>query len=703
MSEADTLYYFFHNCYDAEFVSSVNRSLGEWMYIHSIKAAAVKELLLYLILLLVIEINIFLRLEDWLKGCKSMMKKIIPVIVTVLIICLSFPSVPAFASGNNFKVVTNEILVSNFGDKASLANGFYQQQQSFFEGFNVEAFNNVSSLPFDPFADGVYYALYAVSNGNLELVAIDVSNVPGNFTSVYTNKGLTLSTDNIAEQIPSARAYNYFFNKQNSTWVLGSGLRDVSFSRDFVRYLTTSDSSLDNVPAQNNKYPVTIGHTDDLRSYVTVTPISNSSLCFTNAEHVYTLENLWNYYFAPDTVVGSQISNYWATICSSGKWVQDMNSSMIDFQMDGMTPYFDGSGVVDPAPPEESNENHMYFNSADVGFCEPSGVSSYSSFGGAYFYVKYNVDNWIKTHINDYDLYFSATGFVGDRQYNGSVRLSLDADGCICIPFSNIFTTDGGLVSNGFIAASTNKQIEQNFYKSYLYSVSSDKLPALLDKFNNVSDSSMSGAWDKLLDVTFGNWLFAYTQTGATNVISNTTLSLVQDMVQYYSNYKIQVNFYLVDNDDNRSGSIGRMFDLALGSDVSTDNEGLENQNPYVPTDEDLEDDDFLPVVPPSDQTVVTTGSGAVNVYNMTPSEIELTIQDGLDRFVSWYNTTPDTQLVQNRFWDSMGIFKGNPASELYEDYWGFLPDNFKNVILGCATIGIIGGACTILRKRLMK
>lgn len=404
-----------------------------------------------------------------------------------------------------------------------------------------------------------------------------------------------------------------------------------------------------------------------------VQPSGNSFLGRTILDHIYHSVN--NYEF----------TNYWSD----------------------SLPYFDGNNIVDPDNPisnEESNLNHLYFNSVDIGFCEPSGVNSYNSFGGAYFYIKYNVDEWIRSHINDYDLYFSSTAFAGSRQINGSVRVSLDADGCICVPFSDIFNESGGLISSGFVVATTNSKIEQNFYKSYLYSVSSDKLPALLNKFNTVDDNSLKGAWDSLLDVYFGNWLLAFTQGNSfTSVINSATMSTIQGLIEYYSNYKIQTQCYLIDKNDNRSGSVGRIFDLATGSDTSTDNQGLVNENPYIPDDDIISDSDYLPYVPDNNGVNNTSLGGVNQLVNFSvPSDIKLFLDNGLSEFVTWFNTAGDGEVATNYFWGTLlGTFKNNPATELYSEYFGFLPDSFKNLILACCGIGVVGAVFSILRHKL--
>ena len=415
--------------------------------------------------------------------------------------------------------------------------------------------------------------------------------------------------------------------------------------------------------------------------------------------HFYSLDEL-----NEGGILNSYLSNN--TIPNSATPENMMRNVLIDYDYtqlfdyaDTSLPYYNGTSVIDPnAPVGETNLNHMYFQSCEIGFCEPYGVNNFATFGGSYFYVKYKVDDWILDHINDYDLYFSSTAYVGSRQYNGSKQISLDSDGCITIPFSDIFTTDGGVVTNGFVSAVSSKVVDQRFYKTYLYSIAGEKLQNFIDQQNNVS-GSFSSAWDELVHTVKETYFFVYNgPNDFSEVIQDVVQSQIVSMSNVYKNYKINVNLYLIDNGGNRSGSVARLFDLYTGSDTSTDNQGLENENPYID-----DSDNYLPDLPDDTQQVIqTSGSGSgVNVYNMTPSQIKLVIDNGFEKFVAWYNSDPSTAEVSTGFWNSFGIFRNNPAIDLYEEYFGFLPTGFKDIILGCATIGIVGGVFCAIRRKL--
>lgn len=63
MSEDQVIYYLFHCPVDFDFCSILMHQLGEWMFIHSIKAAAAVDLLFYLVVLLFFEIELFKFLD----------------------------------------------------------------------------------------------------------------------------------------------------------------------------------------------------------------------------------------------------------------------------------------------------------------------------------------------------------------------------------------------------------------------------------------------------------------------------------------------------------------------------------------------------------------------------------------------------------------------------------------------------------------
>lgn len=616
-----------------------------------------------------------------------MLKKISVFLAVVLVVVFSFPhvSVRAAEGDPDLKLYTLESI------------------DGFFEG-GFTGSNNITYV-WQDIADQIYNNSNEFFTENILSGLSSLPADPNNHNSSPLSSGVFFITrdnsNNLTVYWPLEIYNNVTYDWQSSYNVLLRGYDNrISF------YSNCDAGSVQYYMMQSTLNPSTgtwsspIGYTMTSLSYgVEVFRVSGTSqtviVSCSDGLPIYDAVNYYRWHTTEGTVTPSLATVFYDTT------VEDYtNLHPADL------PYYNGSEIITPdggdSSEVESNENHMYFKSCDIGFAEPSGVNSYNSFGGAYFYIKYSVDDWVRTHINDYDLYFSSTALVGSRQVNGSKRVSLDSDGCICIPFSDIFSGNSSLLSEGFVVATSNSRVEQNFYKSYLYSVSSEKLPSLVGKFSSVDNNTLSGAWDKLLDVYFGNWLLAYTSSGFTNVITDSTMAAIQSVITYYANFKIQTQCYLIDNNDNRSGSVGRIFDLATGSDTSTDNEGLTNDNPYV---DDSTNDDYLPDIPSENTYPVSTGQNGTYIQNnlSIPSSYTVTYRDGVNEFIDWYNQDSSVTGIQNTVWGAFGVFRDNPATDLYQEYFGFLPEPFKQVIFGCGTIGIVGGAACVLRKRLMK
>lgn len=609
------------------------------------------------------------------------------------------------ADENNLRLVTNEIAVEEFGSSLLSLTGFYQTPASAFSYFDsafISGFNDVSLFPFNPFSSTSVYMIGSVSNGNLQIVAFDLSDLDNFVSSVVTNRGLAIKcSDNENHTLSSINGFRCSYFKDNKTWVSATlSTFTVSFNRQKEYNIT--DTYETDYPVSNNKSPIYFYAPEDDYAFYTDSIVFNGSgwsLAYTNADHVYSTDDLWNYFYAPVATQGSSISNYFANICLNSLYTGVANT-VTDFIMNGYVPYFNGTEVVTPEPPviEETNENHMYFKSCTIGFSEPNNVNSFTQFGGAYAYFKYDVDQWISDHIEDYYIEIEGELQIDGRTRSGGTLLRLDPDGCTTVPLSDLFGND--VVNAGVVTYTVNRTVEQNFLQSYLYSMSNSTLTKLLqgDSSSGSSGSLLSGLTE------LGNYVASELRSLWVIVAPSKTVVCNRNYPESHggltltphTDFKITLDCNLQDTNGNESGEIGKMFDLFKGSDVVTDSSGLTNDNPF---EDDITSDDFLPDVPNYD--VITSGSGSVNVYNMTPSEIKLVIDNGLEKFINWYNTSSEVGTTVNGFWASFGIFKNNPATELYSEYFGFLPSDFKTILLGAATIGIVGGVFSMLRRKL--
>ena len=701
-------YYLFHQILDKDFMSTVMDELGWWMYLSDIRRASVTELFLYLLVVDIILINFVIYYEDLRKGLFTMKKKFKIYLSILLCMILCLPTLSVKASGNGiFRAFTRDALEDVYtSNQIEWLGTLLSRESSYFDGYDYESFNDFSIFTVKPTDERVLYAFggFNSATGNTQCVIMDLSHTTGNYTGVFSStQGITAIFEDEQPSGSYITLYSYLYNASTgwSTYY-GSSTQGInSVARLFVSHGSGEQVENTNYPGvfKNNIDITRLPQSDSnyLQYYVNYSSSLLTYVYDTNCEYFYNATEFWNCYYTNNSYEGSNVSNLFSLVAYNSELVQNSLPNYMN------SPYFNGDEIVTLEPPsnDETNSNHMYFKSCEIGFCEPYGVNSFAPFGGAYFYIKYDVDQWILDNINDYDLYFSSTAYVSSRQYNGSKTLSLDPDGCICIPFSDIFTTDNGVISNGFVAAVSSKQIDQRFYKTYLYSIAGNKLQDFIDKSNSIESSGSNFPWSDIVHVAKETYFYVFNMNNFSETIDSVVQPLIIQMAEGFKNYKINTLVKLVDNSGNESGTVQRLFDLYSGSDTSTDNSGLTNENPY---EEDDEDDTYIPSIPGEGDTVIVpsgNGTGSVNVYNMTPGQIKLTIDTGLEKFVNWYNTDSQVGTTVNKFWNSMGIFKNNPATELYKEYFGFLPSDFKDIILGVCTIGIVGSAFCILRKKL--
>ena len=98
----------------------------------------------------------------------------------------------------------------------------------------------------------------------------------------------------------------------------------------------------------------------------------------------------------------------------------------------------------------------------------------------------------------------------------------------------------------------------------------------------------------------------------------------------------------------------------------------------------------------------VSSGGSAYATVNF-PNNLEMQIVDDcFDKFVSFWNesnVSPAT--ISSTFWGFFGQFRDNPIADIYGDYFGFLPEDFRNYILGLAGIGFGTTLFCACRRRL--
>lgn len=392
------------------------------------------------------------------------------------------------------------------------------------------------------------------------------------------------------------------------------------------------------------------------REAYSVQPYGNTFLGRTILDHVYHGVN--NYEF----------TNYWSD----------------------SLPYFDGNNIIDPDNPvlnDESNLNHLYLTNFDIGFCKPYHNEDLYRAGGGYVYLKYNFDSWVNSHISDYNLQIITELNVNGNTTSYPTVRNLDAQGISVFSFKEMASSFNWDNQN-MLFLEYPDSLFGNYNIGYVYSLSANQ-------YINSNFGARS-----LGDGARSRRLF-YSGHGSTvRLTGGESDSTIQDYFTGSSNTQFKISFIvrLVDVQSNEvSGSYVEQFDLITGVSTVSNDQIRDNTNPYI-SDTDI----YVPVEGSDGGFEVVTGSDIVNVYNMTPSQIKLTIDNGLSEFVDWYNNAGDGEVATNYFWGTLvGTFKNNPATELYREYFGFLPDSFKNLILACCGIGVVGGVFSILRHKL--
>ena len=670
--------------------------------------------LLYVSCCVVVEINVLLYLADFIDkgGFKFMKQKIIPFICICMVVILSVPSVPALADAYLIPgIVTTDSLSGysfNFPDADAWSgyipgvqgnegegykfSHFYDQELAFpvtnttFNSRNFSvALSKLSDLNID--LENYYYALCTTYNANLYVASLflipksggyfEGADVFGTYKTFTGNgpgggtSGFCVYNADIPSDVTSLPITYYNITLSGSNW--GNWQMQTStLGRTFVNN-------------SNNVF---------FFSFNSIGNIYN--LLYSNMDFILLPYVQWDNVFRDvnntvliPTVTVKDFCTYYITEHRYQK------GSTGWFNL-AQAPYYNGTEVITPSSGEETNANHMYFTKCDFGFCEPANVNSFTNFGGAYFYIDYDVDQWVKDHISDYKIEFHVDCYVGSDHYSFTTHKVLDPDMCLTIPFSYF---DG--FNYGFSSYVTNQRIDSTFLKSYLYCVSPSSYSTFYNKISSGSfGGSLSNALNNLIYSSSGSsGVLVYTTPSASTVITSSILTQEFLTQLFYNNtFEITCSAKLQDNDSNESGSVIREFDLVRGSSTSKDNSGLTNEDPYVSDDDD---DGYLPTLPEYTGTGTTSSNGQITVNNNMPGKLDVTIDNGFNQFMETYNSSSEVQTAQNGFWGSFGLFKDNPATTLYSQYFGFLPDGFKEIVLGGACIGIIGGAFAALRKKL--
>lgn len=356
-------------------------------------------------------------------------------------------------------------------------------------------------------------------------------------------------------------------------------------------------------------------------------------------------------------------------------------------------PYINSEGVIVTPSGDvefESNENHMYFKNCEIGFCYPTTSPSPSSFGGAYFYIKYQVDDWVVSHISDYSLVFYADCEVGEDLTN-TIRyeIALDPDGCITIPFSRLWTNN--LASYGYSVLVTDREIEDNFNKAYLYSLSSSSFVSFGDRYAKYSgDSSVSSALGALISGNIPAFLYSIKNIDDVEVYTNS--SVVDNVSAVKFNPYLIDAFCLLTDGTNESGLFEMEFDLVAGTEDVTDTSGMVNPRPFIP--EDTSDPDYTPTVPSDGNStipsvIVNTGGTWQGIINGV-----ISYDPGYTSLKNDINSDPNGNFTQ-----FLTPFEATETSNWFLSFVDAMPLPMKNILVAGVGVGVLFGLYRFIRR----
>lgn len=330
-----------------------------------------------------------------------------------------------------------------------------------------------------------------------------------------------------------------------------------------------------------------------------------------------------------------------------------------------------GQGIVEV----ESNENHLYLKSCDVGFCKPYSVSDLSSAGGGYLYVKYTYDNWINSHSSDYWVNIRTVVNVDGTQYSGINTRALDLNGVNVLTFKES-TTPNAWNDEGLLFVEFPNNVVSTYKNGYVYSI----------PYATFAGTESGGINNRSRFLGNGrNRLFLTPHGGRGVDITEYPLGqALEDLFQIISHnqFTITVTVWLQDTDNNRSGEFTKSFNLLTGVGTTMDTGITDNDNPFEP-DPSLPDipdgtsGDSNSVAPIVNNTVINMGGKFEGVFH----------DDSLDNLKETVDAYP--QVPNQHFWDYFLVYKDNAFLDATSDFFGALPSELSSLLI--SSIGIIG------------
>lgn len=572
------------------------------------------------------------------------MKKFMVSIVVVFSLLLSFPYISyAQIKEDSFQLHTLDS-VSGFFDDSTLQT--YQNNITAFDDDSkitsiYDAINSFSLTGYKPMLYGYIY-----SGSTLRLFVYAVSDIVTDVSYFcYGNVSQDISFSGLIQL-----AYDNSSSMPNGYVIIGQPC-EYNFSTQSWNYSST--------------YTTTLYGYIDGRKAIAYIGSSNNGFCLLDANCVvysaYQYEN-----------------NGGSNLNTSSDLFSIDTSSLTDFMSDNL-PYNDSDGNIinpDSGVEIESNSNHMYFKSCDLGFCEPYGVIDFSNFGGAYLYAKYTVDDWIVNHINEYSLQFNVVSVIGQRQNSFSYTARLDRNGIVTVPFSSIFVSNSPSAipkNNSFVACVSSQKLNSDYNIASLYTLSESNLTNWLNATKSYTTFSFSGLGWAALQGKEIQYIVACINDAGTHSLNDgrNANTLVQ-----INPYILRVSVRLIDSEMNQSGEYSEKFDLFTGDASTVNSDGLVNHDPFIP-DVIPDDPDSLPIVPDDKGNSTTPVTIINNGGTWTGS--------GIISYDPGYRELRDDVINSENDWGQYFLpFKdSNGVGEMFGSFLDNMPVELKVIFIG--------------------
>lgn len=348
---------------------------------------------------------------------------------------------------------------------------------------------------------------------------------------------------------------------------------------------------------------------------------------------------------------------------------------------------FTSSGVVedydtDILPDEveyESNENHLYLKSCDVGFCKPTSVQDLGSAGGGYVYIQYTFDNWINNHSGDYHLDIRPTVQLDNNTYNGILNRALDLNGLIVLSFDTL-TENDSWTNSGFLFVEFPDTIGGIYKKGYVYSIPYPVFAA--EDSSGVSNRSrfLGNGRNRLYLTPEGGRGYDITSDPLGD-----SLESLWDVQEYETAY-LSLNVRLVDNEGNESGQFIKRFNLKTGVGTVYDNSVTDNDNPFEPDPE-------YPSVPDGSDG---DSSSFPTIYNQTVINANGTL--GFDPGYRELKQDIDADPNGN-FTQYLDPLKNDSLGEWFMSFINAFPPELKVLLISGTAAGVGFGIYRFVRR----